>query len=209
MAQQDDVLVHALNSSESDEGGSIVDLLARFLDDLETLDRQSLGLSAPVTRVSASAVSDPHPPPTNATKRKRVRISTPAHTWYQRKEELAMLRGQIGALSSQLGLLQSPFAPSRPEPHTAAPLVDAATRLQEEMRTGRIATLQNSKLRKLAEDALQMSRRMASAFAKYPLPSVRRVGLVGLLSGEVEIVVLLLSLASTCALDGCAARSVS
>ncbi|TYZ58215.1 hypothetical protein PybrP1_006443 [[Pythium] brassicae (nom. inval.)] len=145
MAPQGDALMRALWSSESDEGETMDDVLALFLGDLDALDAQALPNSA--TDSPAFAVMDPPTfaatdPPKPTRKRNRARTSNPANTtWRRQKDELAMLRDR------------------------------EEERLEHEIEAERNARLQNSKLRKLAKDTLQMTREMEAAFAKYPPPS--------------------------------------
>lgn len=133
-------------------------------------------------------------------KRKRIRPTGAVNTHYKRqKEELAALRGGVEALKSQLELLHArqrgqrcsensrwsrraatsgggcagedddKGARKRGFDNLAALKARAARELESRQQT----TLENAKLRKLAEDTREFTRRMEGAFAKHPMPSVR------------------------------------
>lgn len=138
-------------------------------------------------------------------KRKRSRPTGAVNTHYKRqKEELVALRAGVDALKSQLEMLHARQRSQRPsntgsasrsvEDDHVTPAAAAGERSDEddkkralsdlaklkecvahELDSRQQVKLENTRLRKLAEDAREFTRSMEGAFAKHPTPAVRTI----------------------------------
>lgn len=177
----DDLIIASLTATTD------VSNMAGFCDD-------SAADTAGVVVTDTAVVSAAKKPPR---KRKRIRPIGAVNTHYKRqKEELVALRGGVEALKSQLELLRgrqrdqhclendrvsrgTVGAGERGDEDLKAAkkrAVDDLAKLKAraacELESRQQVTLENARLRKLAEDAREFTRSMENVFAKHATPSV-------------------------------------